>query len=185
MPGAAADGGSRGGRPRGRHVRPNPSRRGPGPGPRDRIGLRPLQAGDFELVHPRCVEERADDTREALAIWEAGEPEEARDVLRFALEGCGDNLWAHVALGRIALEAFSDLPLARGHFGYAVERARRALPSGFTGRLRANRAANRPFLDALEGLARCYEALGRPETAAELRREAERFSPSTNPGPNA
>src|SRR5512143_2194843 len=100
-----------------------PSGRGPG-------GLRVRRdaGGHFELVHPRCVAERREDYQEGLAIWRAGEPDEAREVLLFALEGCSDNLWVHVALGRIALEAGRDPELARGHFGYAFELVRAVLP---------------------------------------------------------
>ena len=83
----------------------------------------------FDLVHPRCVEETELDYAEGIELWKAGEPEEARDALRFALEGCHDNLWVHVALGRIALQEFKDPNLARGHFGYAVELVRILLES--------------------------------------------------------
>jgi hypothetical protein len=122
------------------------------------------------------VDERREDYEEGLAIWQAGEPEEARDALRFALEGCGDNLWIHVALGRIALEAMHDPKLARGHFGYAVELVERALPRGFTGLLPTDRPANRPFYDALNGLIACCEALGRTAEVAELRRMGDALS---------
>jgi hypothetical protein len=133
------------------------------------IGLRQLDGRDFELTHPRCVDERRDDYAEGLEIWRAGEPDEAREVLRYALEGCGDNLWIHATLGRIALEPPGDPALARGHFGYAVELVRRALPADFDGRLPADRPANRPFYDALDGLIACCEADRRAPEAAELR----------------
>ena len=105
---------------------------------------------------------------EGIEIRGAGDPEGARDALRYALQGCGDNLWVHVALGRIALEDFRDPGLARGHFGYAFELAQRALPPQFGGRLPRDRDANRPFYEAIEGLATCYEALGSPQEAAPL-----------------
>ena len=63
------------------------------------------------------------DYQEGLELWKAGDPEEARDALRYALQACPANLWVHVALGRIAIEEFQDPVLARGHFGYAVELA--------------------------------------------------------------
>jgi hypothetical protein len=140
------------------------------------IGLRRLADGAFELVHPRCVAERREDYEEGLAIWRAGEPEEARDALRFALEGCGDNLEVHGALGRIALEAMRDPALARGHFGYAVELVQKALPRDFAGILPTDRAANRPFYEALNGLIACCEALGLRAEVAELRRMGDRLS---------
>jgi hypothetical protein len=135
-----------------------------------------LGGNDFELVHPRCVGEMELDYAEGIELWEAGDPEAARDALRFALQGCGDNAWVHVALGRIALSDDHDPTLARGHFGYAYELAQRALPPGFSGRLPRHRLANRPFYDAIDGLISCYEALGRPREAAELREHAVRLS---------
>src|SRR6478672_11318838 len=99
------------------------------------LGLRPLGGGDFELEHPRCVAERELDYAEGIELWKAGDPEAARDALRYALGGCGDNLWVHVALGRIALEDAHDPALARGHLGYAVELGQRALSQRFQGRL--------------------------------------------------
>jgi hypothetical protein len=116
------------------------------------------------------------DYEEGIELWRAGDPEAARDALRFALQGCGDNLWVHVALGRIALDDFRDARLARGHFGYAFELAQRALPPGFAGRLVRDRPANRPFFEAAEGLSACYEALGKPGEAASLRKLAARLA---------
>ena len=83
---------------------------------------------NFELVHPICVEEIEPDYQEGLELWKAGDPEEARDALRYPLQVCPANLWVHVALGRIALDEFKDPDLARGHFGYAVDLARKVLP---------------------------------------------------------
>ena len=101
--------------------------------------------------------------------------DEARDALRYALQGCGDNLWVHAALGRIALEAGRDPALARGHFGYAYELARKAIPGDFRGKLPRDRHANRPFYDAVEGLIVCHEALGHRAEAQELRELVKRL----------
>jgi tetratricopeptide (TPR) repeat protein len=137
------------------------------------LGLSRIQdSNDFELVHPRCVLQMRPDYEEGLEIWKAGDPEAARDALRYALEGCGDNLWIHVALGRMALQEFRDPTLARGHFGYAFELVERALPRRFTGRLPRHLPANRPFYEAAEGLVACYEALGQTDEAAKLRAQA-------------
>src|SRR5262245_25755851 len=114
----------------GREVGGNPARgpkrhgKGPSrPGPRRTggLGLRRLEGDDYDVVHRRCVYEMELDYAEGIELWSAGDAEAARDALRYALQGCGDNLWVHVALGRIALEAFGDPALARGHYGYAVE----------------------------------------------------------------
>jgi hypothetical protein len=125
------------------------------------------------------------DYEEGMEMWRAGEPEEARDALRYALEGCHDNLWIHVALGRITLDEFKDARLARGHFGYAFELAQRALPRGFAGRLPPDRPANRPLFDAIDGLIRCYEALRSPADAAGLRRLAAAWSGGPTRPPRA
>jgi hypothetical protein len=143
-------------------------RKGPRPG--GGLGLREDGPGIFELVHPNCVEERREDFEEGLALWEAGEPEDARDALRFALDGCGDNLWVHVALGRLALEEFRDPPLARGHFGYALSLAQQAIPPDLAGALPPDRPANRPLYDALAGLIACCEALKQPDEVDHLTR---------------
>lgn len=147
------------------------------------LNLRRLGGNDFELVHPRCVQEMELDYEEGIELLEAGDPEAARDALRYALQGCGDNIWVHVALGRIALEEFREPALARGHYGYAFELAQRAIPPDFSGRLAPDRPANRPFFQAIEGLARCYEALGKPEEVGPLRTLASRLSSGKRPSP--
>ena len=161
----------------------NTPRQPPGAAGKQRGGLRLKRLGpaDFELDHPRCVPEMELDYEEGIALWREGDVEAARDALRYALQGCGDNLWVHVALGRIALEAFNDASLARGHFGYGYELAQRALPPGFTGRLPRARFANRPFYDAIDGLATCYDALGKVDQAAALRTQARRLTGEERP----
>jgi hypothetical protein len=153
---------------------------GPGPGgARSRpgpIGLARMGGDDFELVHPRCVKETELDFEEGVELWRAGDPESARDALRYALSACHDNMWAHVALGQIALTEFRDPALARGHFGYAFELANRSLPPGFKGRLPRNRRNNRPFFDAILGLADCLEALGSHDESKRLRALGSRLS---------
>jgi hypothetical protein len=156
---------------------PRPPRgKGPVPKRRGGLGLTRLGGNDFELVHPRCVDEMELDYAEGMDLWEAGDVEAARDALRYALQGCGDNLWVHVALGRMAMEEFKDPTLARGHYGYAFELGQRALPVGFSGRLSRERLANQPFYAAIEGLASCYEALGKAGESASLRSLAARLA---------
>jgi hypothetical protein len=161
----------------GRRPRPGgrPTGRRPGPKPGS-IRLARVGGNDFELVHPRCVHETWLDYEEGLEIWKAGDAEDARDALRYALSACHDNLWIHNALGRIALEEFRDPALARGHFGYAVDLGRKALTPQFAGRLPPERPANRPFYDALDGLLRCLEALGRADDVRSLRALRNRLS---------
>jgi tetratricopeptide (TPR) repeat protein len=120
-------------------------------------------------VHPRAVKEVELDYEEGVELWKAGDPESARDALRYALSACHDNIWAHVALGQIALVEFRDPALARGHFGYAFDLVHRALPQGFTGRLPRDRPNNRPFYEAIDGLAQCLEELGRHDDSKSLK----------------
>jgi hypothetical protein len=127
-------------------------------------------------VHPRGVKETQLDYEEGLELWKAGDAEAARDALRYALSACHYNLWAHVALGQIALREFRDPALARGHFDYAFELASRALPPGFKGRLPRDRPNNRPFYDAIDGLVTCLEALGRRGDCQRVRAIGTRLS---------
>jgi hypothetical protein len=137
----------------------------------DRTGIRLKVLGDgvYELDHPPCVRETELDYEEGMEIWKAGDPEDARDALRFALSACRDNLWVHVALGQIALREFNDPQLAIGHFGYAIELVSLVIPARFGGRLPRERRANRPIYDALDGLIECYEKQGKSSSVARYR----------------
>jgi len=185
--GGANPGDSQGERPRspcGGHDR-RPGSRGPakrrptrpgGPKRPGAIRLAPIGGNRFEFVHPSCVRETELDFEEGMEIWRAGDPEGARDALRYALAACRDNLWIHVGLGRIALEEFNDPGLARGHFGYAVTLCERTITPSFSGILPLDRPSNRPFYDAVDGLIRCLDALGRRKEVAELRALRKRLS---------
>lgn len=178
--GKGGEGGSRrvSGRPGG-GARPGGAKKGP-------IGFTEFRRGLFELVHPRGVMEVELDYHEAMEMWKAGDPESARDALRYVLSAYRDNLWVHAALGRIALEEFHDPSLAEGHFGYAVDLGSRAIPPGFRGRLPRDRPANQPFFEALDGLAKSLADLGRDREAGRLRDHAARLAgdrPADRPRP--
>lgn len=128
-----------------------------------------MGGGDYLIAQSSRAEELEPDYWEGIELWEAGEPEDAEDALRFVLAACGDHLEAHVALGKIALRERNDARLARGHFGYAFELVERALGGGFRGRLPRDRAGNVPYFEAGEGLATCYDKLDRPAEAAWVR----------------
>jgi hypothetical protein len=105
---------------------------------------------------------------EARKMLEAGEVDVARDECRWLLAGCSDCLEAHRILAEIAL-AENDLPLARGHFGYAYRLGIEALKrAGVTGPLPYRLAANRSFFESAKGLAWCLRRLGKSEMAAEV-----------------
>lgn len=138
--------------------------------PRGKLGISQVEGSSvFELVHPRCVLQRKPDYDEGMEMWSQGDAEGARDALRYALEGCGDNLWVHVGLGKVALQGFRDPTLARAHYGYAFELVERALPRGFNGQISRKLPGNQPFYEAVEGLAACYEALNQPREAQQVR----------------
>jgi hypothetical protein len=157
--------------------RPKGSLRPVGPSSgRGPIRVRRIGGEDFEFIHPRGVEEAELDYEEGIELWKAGDPESARDALRYALSAYHDNIWIHVALGQIALVEFHDPALARGHFGYAFELANRALPQGFEGRLPRERPNNRPFYEAIDGLIHSLEALGRRADVDSLKALASRLA---------
>ncbi len=171
----------RGGRPPAPGRKPGAGGAKGGASRRGGLGLKRLGGDDFVLVHPKCVREMELDFEEGIELRKAGDPEAARDALRFALQGCGDNIWVHVALGRIALDDFRDPSLARGHFGYAFELAERALPGGFDGRIPREHPSNRPLHDAVDGLIACHEALGAADLADELKKRRDRWSRPVGP----
>ncbi len=171
----------RGGRPPAPGRKPGAGGAKGGASRRGGLGLKRLGGDDFVLVHPKCVREMELDFEEGIELRKAGDPEAARDALRFALQGCGDNLWVHVALGRIALDDFRDPSLARSHFGYAFELAERALPGGFDGRIPREHPSNRPLHDAVDGLIACHEALGAADLADELKKRRDRWSRPVGP----
>lgn len=133
------------------------------------MSLRRVHGGDvWELVHPPCAEERADDLAEVEQMLDAGETDIAREELRWLLEGCRDLLTAHRLLGEIAL-AEGDWKLARAHFGYAYQLGVDALPpEGLAGRLAYSLPANRPFFQAAKGLAWCFRQLELADKAREV-----------------
>jgi hypothetical protein len=99
---------------------------------------------------------------------EAGEIEIAREELQWLLSGCTDMIDAHKTLGELAL-LDQDLPLARGHFGYAYQIGAKALDrAGATANVPYRSPANQAFFEAGKGLAFCLRELGKTEMAVEV-----------------
>lgn len=158
-----------------------PRRPAAAPGGRRRPALA-LRATDrpneFELVHPACARERAEDLEEVHQMIDGGELDIAIDELRWLLSGCPELLEAHQLLGELAL-AEGDARLARGHFGFAYDLGRTALPSeNWQGTLPFRLPGNRSFLTAAKGLALCLHEIGEPERAREVARQLIAFDPS-------
>ncbi len=118
------------------------------------------QDGAWELVHPRCARERAEDIEEVQHMLDAGEVDVALDELRWLLQGCADFIQAHLMLGEIALEE-NQLRLARAHFGRAFELGYSALPEPLGAVVPYSLPANQPFLQAAKGLAWCLHKLNK------------------------
>ena len=137
---------------------------------RGSIGLSRLKGEDFELVHPRGVKEVELDYQEGIEIWKAGDPESARDALRYALSACHDNLWVHVALGQIALQEFRDPTLGSRPLRLCVRAGSTVLcprvsRAGYRGTDRTTARFMRPSTVWF----RCLEALGQTHDCARLR----------------
>lgn len=132
-----------------------------------RVRLVPGQKS-WELIHPPCARERADDVDEVRHMIEMGEYDVALDELRWLLNGCGDCIEAHRLLGELAL-LNHDARLARGHFGYAYEIGIAAIDrQRGSGPYPYERAANQAFLECGKGLARCLSELEKPQLARQV-----------------
>ncbi len=131
----------------------------------------------WELVHPRCARDRAEDIEEVRAMLDAGEFDIARDELRWLLDGCTDCVDAHQLLGEIAL-AEGDFALARGHFGYVHRICTAAFPSEkLSGTLPYALAGNRIFYESGKALASCLRELNLTAQALQLLDELRRLDP--------
>jgi tetratricopeptide (TPR) repeat protein len=154
----------------------------PPPGRRhasNRIQVRPVgEAGEFELVYPRCVRACKDDLEEVHKMLEAGEVDIAIDELRWLLSECRELLEAHKLLGEIALSD-GDMELARAHLGYAYDLGRKALPpGGLPGKLPYARQPNQAFFEAGKGFAWCLDQSGEKKLAADVVKQLLVLDPS-------
>jgi len=132
---------------------------------------------EFELQHPPCARARADDIEEVREMLAAGESDVAVDELRWLLSGCKAFVEGHQLLGEVALEQ-ADYELARGHFGTAFELGRAALGPEFSGRLPADRPANRSFYLSGKGLAWAFKQQGQPHMASQIVEQMLRWDPA-------
>jgi len=121
------------------------------------------------LVHPRSIRARSEDLEEVQEMIAVGEIDIAIDELRWLLAGCSEMMEAHFLLGKLAVEADGDLPLARAHFGFGYELGLRALRRAkMPSPLPAEHPANQPFFDAGRGLAWCLHAQGKSPMALKV-----------------
>lgn len=136
---------------------------------RTAVRLRKVAEPDvWEFVHPRCALERAEDIEELQKMLDAGEFEIAVDELRWLLEECKDFILAHKMLGELAM-LDGDVPLARGHFGYAFNIGTKALrQEGVRGQVPYHLENNQAFLEAGKGLLWCLKELGKRELGLEV-----------------
>lgn len=132
------------------------------------VTLRRAGTAGWELVHPRCAQEREEDLAEINAMLTAGETDIAKDELIWLLDECHDYIDAHRLLGELAL-AEDDLPLARGHFGAAFRAGQRAIQTAGNPRPVPNSfPANQGFHESGKGLVWCLLKLDKSELAAEV-----------------
>lgn len=132
------------------------------------LSVRKSADKEWELVAPRCAVDRADDLEEVRKMIEADEIDVAEEELRWLLGGCSDFVDAHKTLGEIAL-LDHDLPLARGHFGYAYQICDKALErAGVRSGVPYRLAGNKAFFEAGKALAYCLRELGKADMAAEV-----------------
>ncbi len=146
---------------------------------RYRVGVRRVaQVQAWELLHPRCALERQLDLEEVRQMIQAGEEDLAREELLWLLEECPDMIAAHALLGQMALRN-GDYSLARGHLGHAFRLGLRALKrAGDPIPVPYRLEANREFLESGRDLAVCLEAMGKPDLAAQVRKDLLRLDPS-------
>jgi len=133
-------------------------------------------AGEWKLVHPRCVREREEDMAEVRRMLEEGEVDVAVDELRWLLDECGDLIEAHRLLGEIAL-GDDDLLLARGHFGYGFQLGRAATGPTVDGTLPYHLPENAALHESAKGLAWCLHAMGRRKLALEVVQQSLAWDP--------
>ncbi|HKD38273.1 MAG TPA: hypothetical protein VKB78_15775 [Pirellulales bacterium] len=142
------------------------------------IRLRRLEGEGCELVEPRCARDRADDIEEVQEMIVGGETEIARDEIRWLLQGCHDFLEAHKLLGELAY-AEHDLPLARGHFGYAFRIGQQAIArAGDPRPVPYKLPGNRAFYESGKALALCLIQLDKRDMAAEVVRDLVSYDPT-------
>lgn len=109
---------------------------------------------------------------------EADEIDIAIDELRWLLNGCSDFIDAHKTLGELALLE-QDIPLARGHFGYAYQIGKRAMDAGgCRGPLPYRLQNNQAFHEAAKGLAYCLKHLEKGDLLVDLVETISRCDPS-------
>ncbi len=139
------------------------------------IRVSPTGDGSWQLVHPRCALERAEDIEEINTMLDAGESEIAQDELRWLLGGCNDFIEAHRLLGELAL-ADRDIELARGHFGIAFHLGA-AAANRASGPLPYRHEANRSFLESGKGLIWSLKQLNKTVMMRDVIKKMLRFDP--------
>ncbi len=136
----------------------------------------------WELVHPRCVRDRADDLEEVVLMVNAGEVDVALDELRWLLEDCSDFVDAHRLLGELAIDV-ENWPLARGHLGYCYDIGSAALNNaGAEGPLSHDVPANRGLLSATYLFAGVLYRLDKRKTARSILRRLLAWDPKDSLG---
>ena len=172
------------GRPGGK-ARANPRRGAKPPAPQAKpkklppgaLELKSLEGNRYAFQAPECALDRDLDMAEVLEIRAAGEFEIARDELLYLVADCRGFLEAYIQLAELALED-EDIPLAKGHFGFAYENGLDVLPLNFRGQLPSQEGYNHHFYAAGCGLARCLISRKEPQQAREVLNQLLKFDPT-------
>ncbi|MCA9093930.1 MAG: tetratricopeptide repeat protein [Planctomycetaceae bacterium] len=175
---------------RGNFRRSKPSSGKSGPGSRGRrrfseasnwkpalLTLKKIGEGKFAFEAPPCAIDRDLDLEEVHNMIAGAELEIARDELLYLVADCRGFLEAYCILAELALEE-GDIPLAKGHYGFAYENGIEALPKGFKGKLPAAEGYNSHFYKAGRGLARCLIAKNELEKGREVLEQLRKFDPT-------
>lgn len=126
---------------------------------------------------PPCALDRDLDLVEVQEMIAGAELEIARDELLYLVADCRGFLEAYCLLAELALED-GDIPLAKGHYGFAYENGLDVLPQGFKGKLPADEGYNSHFFKAGRGLARCLIAKGELVKGREVLKQLLKFDSS-------
>lgn len=140
------------------------------------LNVKNLGGGRIAFEAPECALERDLDLTEVREMILRGENEIARDELLYLVADCRGFLEAYCVMAEEALEE-GDIPLAKGHFGFAYENGLEALPRGFRGTLPVKEGYNAHFFHAGRGLARCLIAKGDLRKGKEVLEQLRRLDP--------
>lgn len=145
--------------------------------------LRVEAAGEdcWRFVHPPSVKAEEPEFERACRLMASGEEHQAFFLLKEILRRCPAYLAVHNKIAEIHANR-GNFEAVFDHYHQATRIGRDAIPEGFEGMLPWDQAGNRPFLEALFGLAAASLRLGRREQGTELLRRLLELDPADTLG---